>query len=79
MFAAVGIDTTPLTKEQRQYLPLLEEILWKLPATLENGDKLSKEKFGNKLHDETVYCIIFRWGWPARWQHPTNELCVGLG
>mmetsp|Transcript_27016 Transcript_27016/g.48746 ORF Transcript_27016/g.48746 Transcript_27016/m.48746 type:complete len:971 (+) Transcript_27016:401-3313(+) len=54
VFAAVGIDTTPLTKEQRLYLPILEEILFKLPATLENGEKLSKEELVNKLHDETV-------------------------
>jgi len=54
VFAAVGIDTTPLTKEQRLYLPILEEILFKLPATLENGEKLTKDEFVNKLHDETV-------------------------
>lgn len=54
VFAAVGIDTTPLTKDQRLYLPILEEIMFKLPATLENGDKLSKEEFVNNLHDETV-------------------------
>lgn len=54
VFAAVGIDTTPLTKEQRLYLPILQEILFKLPATLEDGSKLSKEDFVNSLHDETV-------------------------
>ncbi|EED88791.1 hypothetical protein THAPSDRAFT_264188, partial [Thalassiosira pseudonana CCMP1335] len=54
VFAAVGIDTTPLTTEQRLYLPILEEILFKLPATLENGEKLTKDDFVNRLHDETV-------------------------
>lgn len=54
VFAAVGIDTTPLTKEQRKYLPILEEIIFKLPATLENGENLSKDEFVNKLDDETV-------------------------
>lgn len=54
VFAAVGIDTTPLTKEQRRYLPILFEILFKLPATLENGEKLNKEEFVDKIQDETV-------------------------
>ena len=54
VFAAVGIDTTPLSAEQWLYLLILEEILFKLPATLENGEKLSKEEFVNQLHDETV-------------------------
>jgi Zn-dependent M16 (insulinase) family peptidase len=54
VFAAVGIDTTSLTKEQRLYLPILQEILFKLPATLEDGTKLSKEEFVNSLQDETV-------------------------
>jgi len=54
VFAAVGIDTTSLTKEQRLYLPILQEILFKLPATLEDGIKLSKEEFVNSLQDETV-------------------------
>jgi len=53
VFAAVGIDTTSLTKEQRLYLPILQEILFKLPATLEDG-RLSKEEFVNSLQDETV-------------------------
>lgn len=54
VFAGVGIDTTPLTKEQRLYLPILGEILFKLPATLEDGTKLSKEELVNQLQDETV-------------------------
>jgi len=54
IYAAVGIDTTPLTKEQRLYLPILDEIFFKLPATLEDGTKLSKEDLVNQLHDETV-------------------------
>jgi len=54
VFAAVGIDTTPLTTEQRLYLPILEEILFKLPATLEDGTKLSRDEFVNQLQDETV-------------------------
>ena len=54
VFAAVGIDTTPLSKEQRLYLPILNEILFKLPATLEDGNQLSKEQFVNSIHDETV-------------------------
>jgi len=54
VFAAVGIDTTPLTKEQRLYLPILDEILYKLPATLENGEQLSKDDLVNRLQDETV-------------------------
>jgi len=54
IFAAVGIDTTPLTKEQRAYLPILEEIMFKLPATLENGETLTKEQFVNTIQDETV-------------------------
>ena len=54
VFAAVGIDTSPLTKEQRLYLPILEEVMFKLPATLENGEKLSKEQFVNTIQDETV-------------------------
>lgn len=54
VFAAVGIDTTPLSQEQRLYLPILDEILFKLPATFEGGETLSKEEFVNKLHDETV-------------------------
>ena len=54
VFTAVGIDTTSLTKEQRLYLPILQEILFKLPATLEDGTKLSKEEFVNSLQDETV-------------------------
>ena len=54
VFAAVGIDTSPLTKEQRLYLPILEEVMFKLPATLENGEKLSKGQFVNTIQDETV-------------------------
>ncbi|KAL7545324.1 hypothetical protein ACHAWF_010434, partial [Thalassiosira exigua] len=54
IFAAVGVDTTPLTREQRLYMPILDEILFKLPATLESGENLSKEEFVNKLQDETV-------------------------
>mmetsp|Transcript_12678 Transcript_12678/g.26729 ORF Transcript_12678/g.26729 Transcript_12678/m.26729 type:complete len:1186 (+) Transcript_12678:92-3649(+) len=54
VFAAVGIDTTPLNPQQRLHLPILEEILFKLPATLESGEKLSKDEFVHKLHDETV-------------------------
>ena len=54
VFTAVGVDTTSLTKEQRLYLPILQEILFKLPATLEDGTKLSKEEFVNSLQDETV-------------------------
>lgn len=54
IFAAVGIDTTSLTKEQRLYLPILEEILFKLPCTLDNGEKMTKEEFVNALQDETV-------------------------
>lgn len=54
VFAAVGIDTTLLSQQQRLYLPILSEILFKLPATLEDGSKLSKEQFVNSIHDETV-------------------------
>ena len=54
VFAAVGIDTTPLSAEQRLYFPILEEILFKLPATLEDGTQLSKDEFVNQLQDETV-------------------------
>jgi len=54
VFAAVGIDTTPLSAEQRLYLPILEEILFKLPATLEDGTQLSRDEFVNQLQDETV-------------------------
>jgi Zn-dependent M16 (insulinase) family peptidase len=54
VFAAVGIDTTPLNTKQRLYLPILEEILFKLPATLEDGTQLSKDEFVNQLQDETV-------------------------
>ncbi len=54
VFAAVGIDTSPLVKDQRLYLPLLNEIIFKLPATLEDGSQLSKEQFVNRIHDETV-------------------------
>ena len=53
-FAAVGIDTTPLSAEQRLYLPILEEIIFKLPATLEDGIQLSRDEFVNQLQDETV-------------------------
>lgn len=59
VFAAVGIDTTPLTKEQRLYLPILDEILFKLPATLENGDKLSKEEFVNSVSWGCIECLLF--------------------
>jgi Zn-dependent M16 (insulinase) family peptidase len=34
VFAAVGIDTTLLGKEQRRYLPILFEILFKLPGKI---------------------------------------------
>lgn len=54
VFAAVGIDTTPLTTEQRLYLPILDEIIFKLPATLESGERLTKDEFVNQLHDQTV-------------------------
>ncbi|KAL7480138.1 hypothetical protein ACHAW6_005844 [Cyclotella cf. meneghiniana] len=54
IFAAVGVDTTNLTAEQRLYLPILDEILFKLPATLDNGEYLTKEEFVNQIHDETV-------------------------
>jgi Zn-dependent M16 (insulinase) family peptidase len=54
VFAAVGIDTTPLTSEQRLYLPILDEILFKLPATLDNGERLTKDEFVNQLEDQTV-------------------------
>jgi Zn-dependent M16 (insulinase) family peptidase len=54
VFAAVGIDTTPLSAEQRLYLPILDEILFKLPATLEDGRQLSRDEFVNQLQDETV-------------------------
>ena len=54
VFAAVGIDTSSLTSEQRLYLPILDEILFKLPATLDNGERLTKDEFVNQIHDETV-------------------------
>lgn len=54
IFASVGIDTTPLRKDQRRYLPILEEIMFKLPATLENGEKFSVLDFVNRIQDETV-------------------------
>ncbi|KAL3776496.1 hypothetical protein HJC23_013239 [Cyclotella cryptica] len=54
VFAAVGVDTTQLTTQQRLYLPILDEILFKLPATLDNGEHLTKEEFVNQIHNETV-------------------------
>jgi Zn-dependent M16 (insulinase) family peptidase len=54
VFAAVGVDTTPLSSEQRLYLPILDEILFKLPADLDDGKRITKEEFVNQIHDETV-------------------------
>ena len=54
VFAAVGIDTTSLNPEQRLYLPILDEIIFKLPATLDNGERLTKDEFLHQIHDQTV-------------------------
>ena len=53
-FASVGVDTTSLTPRQRLYLPILDEVLFKLPATLENGEEVSKDEFINMLQEDTV-------------------------
>ena len=54
VFAAVGIDTTSLSPEQRLYLPILDEIIFKLPAILDNGERLTKDEFLHQIHDQTV-------------------------
>lgn len=54
VFAAVGIDTSSLTSDQRLYLPILDEILFKLPARLDNGERITKDEFVNQIHDQTV-------------------------
>ena len=53
-FVSVGVDTSSLSPKQRLYLPILDEVLFKLPATLENGDEVSKDEFINMLQEDTV-------------------------
>ena len=51
---AVGMATTALPDPLRLYLPLLFELLWKLPCTDDNGATLSKDDFVSELQNETV-------------------------
>ena len=55
-FVSVGLalDTSHVPSELRLYLPLLFELWWKLPAVLDDGTHLSKDKFVAALEDETV-------------------------
>ena len=50
----VGLSTKELTTKQRLYLPLLEELAFKLPAKLDDGSELSKDAFVSQLQDDTV-------------------------
>ena len=52
--AAVAFDTSAVPPSLRLYLPLLLELWWKLPATLEDGATLSKDDFVGQLEDQTV-------------------------
>ena len=52
---AVAIDTTPLTPEQRLYLPLLMETAFKLPCAADGAAAaLSKDDFVAALQADTV-------------------------
>ena len=51
---AVVIDTSHLTSEQRLYLPLLQDLTFKLPCALEDGTLMSKDGFVTALQDDTV-------------------------
>ena len=52
---AVAIDTTPLTPEQRLYLPLLIETAFKLPCAADGAAAaLSKDDFVAALQADTV-------------------------
>ena len=48
------VDTSALPAQLRPYLPLLLELVWKLPATLEGGERLGKDAFVSALEDETT-------------------------
>ena len=50
----VLLDTRPLTPAQRLYLPLLLDLAFKAPATLDDGTALSKDDFVEAIQDETV-------------------------
>ena len=51
---AVGLSTSELTTRQRLFLPLLHEIAFKLPATLDDGTELTKDQFVSQLENDTV-------------------------
>ncbi len=42
---AVAMDTCTLEAPLRMYLPLLLELMWKLPCALDDGTELSKDEF----------------------------------
>ena len=52
--AAVAVDTSELTAEQRLYLPLLDEMAFKLPCTCDDGTVLSKDALVTGLQADTV-------------------------
>ena len=51
---AVAVDTSALPAQLRPYLPLLLDLVWTLPATLEDGERLGKDAFVGALEDETT-------------------------
>mmetsp|Transcript_1283 Transcript_1283/g.2062 ORF Transcript_1283/g.2062 Transcript_1283/m.2062 type:complete len:495 (+) Transcript_1283:1288-2772(+) len=54
LYVSVALSTKDLTPDQRLYLDLLEEIAFKLPATLDDGTTLSKDEFVSQVQDDSV-------------------------
>lgn len=51
---AVSIDTSHLTPAQRLFLPLIDELAYKLPMALDDGTHLSKDAVVTGLQSDTV-------------------------
>jgi len=54
LYVAIGLSSKGLCTNQRLYLPLLLELAFKLPATLDDGTTLSKDEFVSNLQNESV-------------------------
>ena len=61
-FVSVGaaFDTSGLPTELRLYLPLLWEMLFKLPCTLDDGTKMSKDEFVAALQAHAAWHVPSR-------------------
>ena len=51
---AVGLDTSSLPDAWRPRIAILSELIWQLPANLDDGSSIDKDQFVNELRDQTV-------------------------